>query len=453
MENKRDLTLIVGAGVAGLTAGYLLAKAGKRCLIVEKEGVAGGQCRSFTLDDIIFDLGPHVLFPNPGAEAEDFIFDLLKNEPLITRIWKFGIVNGKKSWTMPAGIIELLFYPWTIKKQILQSYLKKGHVNPKELISAESDITAKFGPVYYNEVLGPMIYKKALMAGNLVHADWIARVDRDIRHRKEPFRDPHVGGILHKIKYIFNAMRKKYVYPANGFQSIPDKLIQRYTEAGGELILNCKQLDFEKTDDQITAVITGGNRYNVENVVWTASANQLNKVLGNDSLNFHYADITNVFLTYEQKHLKNRPMLYVYYTDPSFIFKRVYYPSNIFADNIPDTKEGICLTIHETTETAAMADTQLVDRCVSDIERAGIFKAVDLRKSMVIRLGNSMPLYGLDYETQLQRNFKEIDEKYKNLYSIGRLGGFFFCMTPPAVSQGIKLAKSLLKKGVSTHER
>ncbi|QWR76283.1 protoporphyrinogen/coproporphyrinogen oxidase [Candidatus Magnetomonas plexicatena] len=449
MEDKRDLTLIVGAGVAGLTAGYLLAKAGKKCLIVEKEAVAGGQCRSFILDDIIFDLGPHVLFPNPGAEAEDFIFTLLKDEPLITRIWKFGIVNGKKSWTMPAGILELLFYPWIIKKQILLSYLKKGQVNPKELISAESDITAKFGPVYYNEVLGPMIHKKALMTGDLVHADWIARVDRDIHHRKEPFRDPHVGGILHKVKYIFNAMRKKYVYPANGFQTIADKLLQRYKEAGGELILNCKQLEFEKTEDKITAVIVDGNKHSVENVVWSASANQLNTLLGNDSLKFHYADITNVFLTYKQKRRKKRPLLYVYYTDPSFIFKRVYYPSNIFGDKTPDEKEGICVTIHETSEIAAMTDTQLVDKCVSDIESAGIFKAANLRKSKVVRLGNSMPLYSLDYETELQRNFMEIDKKYKNLYSIGRLGGFFFCMTPPAVSQGIKLTNHLLKG----HER
>lgn len=78
-----------------------------------------------------------------------------------------------------------------------------------------------------------------------------------------------------------------------------------------------------------------------------------------------------------------------------------------------------------------MTDTQLVDKCVSDIESAGIFKAANLRKSKVVRLGNSMPLYSLDYETELQRNFMEIDKKYKNLYSIGRLGGFFFCMTPP----------------------
>ncbi len=431
--------------MTGLTAGYLLSKAGKRCLIVEKESSAGGQCRSFTLDGIVFDLGPHVLFPNPGAEAEELIFELLKEEPLITRRWKFGIVNGNKSWTMPAGIMDLLFYPWIIKKQILQSYLKKGQINPKELISAEADITAKFGHVYYNQVLGPMIHKKALMPAGSVHADWIARVDRDIRHHKEPFRDPHAGGILHKVKYIINAIYKKYVYPANGFQSIPNQLLQRYKEAGGDIILNCKKIGLEKNEDRITAVIVDGNKYHVENVLWSASANQLNTLLGVPSLNFHYANITNVFLTYEQRRLKKRPLLYVYYTDPSYIFKRLYYPSNIFGDNTAAAKEGICLTIHETPEVSAMTDTGLVKRCTADLERAGIFKAENLRNSLVVRLGNSMPLYGLDYEVQLERNFAEI-KKYKNLYSIGRLGGFFFCMTPPAVSQGIKFANHILKE-------
>jgi protoporphyrinogen oxidase len=284
------------------------------------------------------------------------------------------------------------------------------------------------------------------MPGNLVHADWIARVDRNIQHQKEPFSDPHVGGIVHKIKYIINAIYKKYVYPANGFQSIPDNLLQRYQDAGGDIILNCKKLELEKNENQIIAVTVDNTRYLVENVVWSASASQLNTLLGNPSLNFRYADITNVFLTYEQKSRKKRPLLYVYHTDPSFIFKRLYYPSNIFGDSTPAQKEGICLTIHQTPEISAMSDEELVNRCVADIENAGIFKADRLRKSLVIRLGNSMPLYSLDYETLLQNNFKEI-EKYKNLYSIGRLGGFFFCMTPPAVSQGIKLANHLLLKG------
>ena len=42
---------IIGAGPAGLTAGYELAKRGVRAEIFEAEGTVGGLCRSIVLRD------------------------------------------------------------------------------------------------------------------------------------------------------------------------------------------------------------------------------------------------------------------------------------------------------------------------------------------------------------------------------------------------------------------
>ncbi len=52
-------TLILGGGLAGLSLAYFLKRPS---LILEKELVPGGLCRSYELGNIWYDLGPHILF-------------------------------------------------------------------------------------------------------------------------------------------------------------------------------------------------------------------------------------------------------------------------------------------------------------------------------------------------------------------------------------------------------
>jgi len=53
------LIVIIGAGPAGLSAGYHLKR---DYLLIEREERVGGLCRSFTLDESVFDLGGHAFF-------------------------------------------------------------------------------------------------------------------------------------------------------------------------------------------------------------------------------------------------------------------------------------------------------------------------------------------------------------------------------------------------------
>jgi len=54
--------VIVGAGVAGLTAAYKLLEKGHEVIILEKKSDIGGLSRSFRYGSFIFDIGPHRFF-------------------------------------------------------------------------------------------------------------------------------------------------------------------------------------------------------------------------------------------------------------------------------------------------------------------------------------------------------------------------------------------------------
>ena len=62
---------IVGAGPAGLTAGYLLSKAGKRVAIIEKDSTyVGGISRTVEHEGYRFDIGGHPFFSKSAGVVD-----------------------------------------------------------------------------------------------------------------------------------------------------------------------------------------------------------------------------------------------------------------------------------------------------------------------------------------------------------------------------------------------
>ena len=63
---KHDPVIILGAGLAGLSSGYSLARAGKPVTVFESDSSVGGLSRTISHGDFRFDLGglvdikPHI---------------------------------------------------------------------------------------------------------------------------------------------------------------------------------------------------------------------------------------------------------------------------------------------------------------------------------------------------------------------------------------------------------
>ena len=71
MRTEDVHTLILGAGPSGLAAGYTLAKAGCRPVIVDRETVPGGLMRSIHHKEFVVDVGRKELY-NRLAKVDEF---------------------------------------------------------------------------------------------------------------------------------------------------------------------------------------------------------------------------------------------------------------------------------------------------------------------------------------------------------------------------------------------
>ncbi|MDR1589267.1 MAG: NAD(P)-binding protein, partial [Oscillospiraceae bacterium] len=70
MSSKRFDAIVIGAGPGGSTIAALLANSGKRVLLVDKNGSAGGKMMSIYRDGHTYEMFPLNLVPNAPSLFE-----------------------------------------------------------------------------------------------------------------------------------------------------------------------------------------------------------------------------------------------------------------------------------------------------------------------------------------------------------------------------------------------
>ena len=88
-------TVILGSGIAGISAGYHLEKTGEKVVIYEKDDDWGGLCGNFTIDGFRFDKFVHFTFTDDPYIKGIFEKSLLTSFPLTklaTKPFSFKII-------------------------------------------------------------------------------------------------------------------------------------------------------------------------------------------------------------------------------------------------------------------------------------------------------------------------------------------------------------------------
>ena len=150
--------VIIGAGLTGLTVGYLLKKSGKDVLILEKNNRTGGAIQTHCRNGYIFEEGPNTGVVSNPEVAE--LFEMLgceietANESAEKRL----ILKNNKWHPLPNGPISFLRTPLfttTDKLKILFEPLRKKGKNPNE--SVASLAARRIGQSFVDYAVNPFI--------------------------------------------------------------------------------------------------------------------------------------------------------------------------------------------------------------------------------------------------------------------------------------------------------
>lgn len=227
MEGKYDV-IIIGAGIGGLVAGSLLAKSGKKVLIVEKGSQPGGYCTSFKVKDFEFDAFVHSLGSlREGGKLFNIFttlkilekLDLVRFDPSDTIItpdhkvsyWanlKYTIEDFSRAFPRESSNIKYFFENIIQREKLIavSSFRNRTFKDILDTVFSDYKLKAILSLVILGNVGVPAQYINAFTA---------------VKHYSQFMID---GGY----------------YPRNGIQTIPWRLSERFIELGGRLILSKK---------------------------------------------------------------------------------------------------------------------------------------------------------------------------------------------------------------------
>lgn len=293
MTKKHYHTIVVGGGIAGLTAAAFVAKGGQSVALFEKQDKVGGLIQTFERNGVYFDGGLRsmensgILFPMLRALGIEI--DFVKSKTSIGIADSVMVIENYKSIQeyesflikeFPENEDDII----TIIKQVRKSMdcmdVLYGIDNP-------SFMDLKNDKEYVRKVLLPWMFKFLLTI-------------RKINKLNEPV-DEYLQGFTKNQALIdiiaqhffqktpasfalsYFSLYLDYHYPKGGTATVIYKLADFIKENGG--IIQCSTTIAKHNPEQKFVIDDKGNQTNYEHLIWAADLNQLYKRIPLDVLN------------------------------------------------------------------------------------------------------------------------------------------------------------------------
>ena len=155
--------IILGGGITGLTAGYLLQQKGLDITVIEKSSQAGGPIQSARQDGYLVELGPNsLLLPDPWVES--FIDELGLNDQLLEThpsASKRYIIKKGRPVAVPASPLQAIttsLFSFKAKFGFLAEPFRKqisDQEGAKETVA--SFVSRRMGPEFLDYAIDPFV--------------------------------------------------------------------------------------------------------------------------------------------------------------------------------------------------------------------------------------------------------------------------------------------------------
>src|SRR5436189_4100428 len=231
---------IIGAGPAGLTAGYLLSKEEGDVGILEADSVyVCGSSRTVSYKGFHFDIGGHRFFSKSKA-VEGLWTEILPNA-LLVRPRSSRIFYGSKFYSYPLKPFEALLNLGVVKSALcILSWLKARLFPVRNPRNFEEWVSNQFGKRLFNTFFKSYTEKVWGMSCKEISADWAAQrikglsLGSAIKNALIPQR--YNGDRSKVIKTLINSFR----YPRRGPGMMWEACAAKTRALGGVIEMGCR---------------------------------------------------------------------------------------------------------------------------------------------------------------------------------------------------------------------
>jgi len=280
--------IVIGSGVAGLSAASYLAKAGYNVVLLEKNEHIGGRARQFEEQGFVFDMGPSWYWmPNVfekfyndfGKKASDY-YQLIRLDPSYQVFWK-----NKKGINIPANTDEL--------EKLFEQFEKGSSKRLRQFL--------KEAAYKYEVGMNDLVYKPSLslfefadirLLNGVLKMDVFTSMKKHIRQFvSHPFLIEllefpilFLGALPKNTPALYSLMNYADMslgtwYPMGGMHKIIDAFEAIAIEQGVQIFTNAEVLEITAQNGEAKTVITAKKTFQADVIVAAADYHHVDQML------------------------------------------------------------------------------------------------------------------------------------------------------------------------------
>ncbi len=421
---------MIGAGPAGLTAAYELARRGVPVEVFEADDMVGGISRTAQRDGWRFDIGGHRFFTKVKA-VDEFWHEILSEEdfllrPRMSRIYYRGQLFDYPLKAMNAlkglGVLEAV--------KCVGSYTWAQISPPKDQTNFEGWVSARFGKRLYSIFFKTYTEKVWGIPATSIQADWAAQRIKNLSLWK---------AIVNAIKPKHNSkditsLIEEFKYPKFGPGMMWERCAELVTEFGGEVTMKTWIETVHRDETGVTAVTldgVGGRReLEADHVISSMPISALVKAMdppapqnvqaAADGL--RYRDFLTVALVVPEKF--SFPDNWIYIHTPDVKVGRIQNFGSWSPYLVKDGRTclGLEYFVSEGDEMWESTDEDLITLAKRELEQLGLVTPGAIEDGYVVRQPKAYPVYDEDYQGHVETIRHWLAEAVPNVHPVGRNG-------------------------------
>ncbi|MCX8007491.1 MAG: NAD(P)/FAD-dependent oxidoreductase [Coriobacteriia bacterium] len=440
--------IIVGAGPAGLTCAYELARNGAAPLVVEALDDVGGISRTVEFEGYRFDLGGHRFFSK--SEEIERLWDEIAFEPLLVRPRLSRIFYGGKFYYYPLRPLNALANVGPVTAAaILASYLKArvAPVRPEDTF--EAWVSNRFGRRLYEMFFKSYTEKVWGIPCSEISAEWAAQRIKGLS-LGEAVRNALRGGRGNTVKTLIEQFR----YPALGPGQLWNDCARRATDAGAVIALKTRAVAVRRERGGFTVALegpTGRSEVRAEHLVSSVPIRDLVAAIDGApepvrerARALRYRGFIMVAIAFDEPGLF--PDNWVYVHSPEVRLGRVQNFGNWSERMVPDPGAS-CLGMEYFADPEdalwSMEDADLAELAVREVRAIGLVTRGRPLLHRVVRVPDAYPVYETDHEG-FMRPLRDWLGSVPGLWCVGRNGQHRYNNMDHAMMTGLLAARSIL---------
>ena len=427
---------IIGAGPAGLTAGYLLSKEEVDVIVLEADpGYVGGISRTVTYKGFHFDIGGHRFFSKSKA-VEDLWTEILPKDMLV-RPRSSRIFYDGKFFSYPLKPLQALLKLGIFRSALcILSWMKARLLPVRNPRNFEEWVSNQFGKRLFTTFFKSYTEKVWGMSCKEISADWAAQRIRGlslgsaIKNALIPQR--YNGDRTNVIKTLINSFR----YPRKGPGMMWEACAEKMRALGGRLEMGCRvtRCSYDETAGwTVECKDQRGESQTIEAEHIISSAPMRELVCGLSpsvsertkyaAQSLKYRDFLTVMLILKDRHMFDDNWIYIH--DPSVKVGRVQNFRSWSPEMVPEPDKvcyGLEYFCFEHDGLWDSSDSNLIELAKRELVKIGLAREGDFVDGCVVRQKKAYPVYDDDYARHVATIREELDDRYPNLHLVGRNG-------------------------------